>query len=91
MQAAQYIPATRGLGAPEARICYERAESLCHSLHHPRLLCLAVKGLWRFFIMTDKPSVALPIAERLYSLAQEQDDPMLMIGANNALAGRSCI
>jgi len=87
MQAAQYIPATRGLGAPEARICYERAESLCHSLHHPRLLCLAVKGLWRFFIMTDKPSVALPIAERLYSLAQEQDDPMLMIGANNALAG----
>jgi serine/threonine protein kinase len=87
MQAAQYIPATRGLGAPEARICYERAESLCHSLHHPRLLCLAVKGLWRFSIMTDKPSVALPIAERLYSLAQEQDDPMLMIGANNALAG----
>ena len=87
MQAAQYIPATRGLGAPEARICYERAESLCQSLHHPRLLCLAVKGLWRFSIMTDKPSVALPIAERLYSLAQEQDDPTLMIGAYNALAG----
>jgi serine/threonine protein kinase/tetratricopeptide (TPR) repeat protein len=87
MQAAQYIPATRGLGAPEARICYERAESMCHSLHHPRLLCLAVKGLWRYSIMTEKPSVALPIAERLYSLAQEQDDPTLMIGANNALAG----
>jgi serine/threonine protein kinase/tetratricopeptide (TPR) repeat protein len=87
MQVAQYIPATRGLGAPEARICYERAVSLCHSLHHPRLLCLAVKGLWRFSIMTDKPSVALPIAERVYSLAQEQDDPTLMIGANNALAG----
>jgi hypothetical protein len=87
MQAAQYIPAIRGLGAPEARICYERAESLCHSLRHPRLLCLAVKGLWRFSIMTDKPSVALPIAERVYSLAQEEDDPTLMIGANNALAG----
>ena len=31
MQAALYLTATRGLGAPEARICYERAESLCHS------------------------------------------------------------
>src|SRR5271165_4279885 len=87
MQAAQYLPATRGLGAPEARICYERAEYLCHSLQHPRLLCLAVKGLWRYSIMTDKPSVALPIAERVYSLAQEQDDPTLIIGAYNALAG----
>jgi tetratricopeptide (TPR) repeat protein len=87
MQAAQYIPATRGLGAPEARICYQRAESMCHSLHHPRLLCLAVKGLWRYSIMTEKPSVALPIAERVYALAKEQDDPTLMIGANNALAG----
>jgi hypothetical protein len=80
-------PMELGRGTIEARICYERAESLCHSLHHPRLLCLAVKGLWRLSIMTDKPSVALPIAERVYSLAQEQDDPTLMIGANNALAG----
>jgi serine/threonine protein kinase len=87
MQAAQYLPATRGLGAPEARICYERAESLCHSLHHPRLRCLAVKGLWRYSIMTDQPSVALPIAERVYSLAREQDDPTLIVGACNALAG----
>ena len=87
MQAAQYLPATRGLGAPEARICYERAESLCHSLHHPRLLCLAVKGLWRYSIMTDQPSVALAIAERVYSLAREQDDPTLIVGACNALAG----
>src|SRR4029077_19603334 len=29
MQAALYLTATRGLGAPEARICYERAEPLC--------------------------------------------------------------
>ena len=36
--------------------------------------------------MTDKLSAALQIAERVYSLAQEQDDPTLMIGAYNALA-----
>jgi hypothetical protein len=36
--------------------------------------------------MTDKLSDAMQIAERVYSLAQEQDDPMLMIGTYNALA-----
>ena len=86
MQAGMYLMSTRGLGTPEARICYERAASLCRSLNQPRLLCLALRGLWRYSIMTDKPSVALPIAERIYLLAQEQDDPMLMIGAYNSLA-----
>ena len=86
MQAAQYLTATRGLGAPEARICYERAEPLCHSLHHPRLLYLALMGQWRYSLMTDKLSATMQIAERVYSLAQEQNDPALMIGACNALA-----
>jgi hypothetical protein len=44
MQVAKYLTNTRGLGAPEARICYERAEPLCHSLNQPRLLCLALRG-----------------------------------------------
>ena len=30
--------------------------------------------------MTDKASAALQIAERIHSMAQEQDDPTLMIG-----------
>ena len=38
---------TQGLGAPEARICYERAESLCHSLNRPLLLYSALIGQWR--------------------------------------------
>jgi predicted ATPase len=37
--------------------------------------------------MTSKLSAALQIAERVHSLAQEQDDLALMIGAYNALAG----
>jgi hypothetical protein len=86
MQAGLYLTATRGLGTPEARICYERAEPLCHSLNHPRLLCLALRGKWRSRIMRDKISAAMQIAERVYSLAQEQDDPALMIGAHSGLA-----
>ena len=34
-QSGLYLTATRGWGAPEARICHERAESLCHSLNRP--------------------------------------------------------
>jgi hypothetical protein len=34
-QAGLYLTATRGLGAPEAQICYERAQPLCHSLNRP--------------------------------------------------------
>jgi len=86
MQASPYLTATRGLGAPESRICCERAESLCHSLGRPLLLYVALIGQWRYTLMTDKVSAAMQIAERVHSLAQEQDDPALMIGAYNALA-----
>ena len=87
MQAGLYLTATRGLAAPDARICYERAEPLCHSLNHPRLLCLALRGQWRYSLNTDKLTVAMQIAKRVCSLAQEQNDAALMIGAYHALAG----
>ena len=86
MQAGLYLTATRGLGAPEARICYERAESLCHSLNRPLLLYSALMGQWRYSLSTDKLTATMQIAKRVYSLAQEQNDPALLIGACRALA-----
>src|SRR5580692_9837866 len=86
MQAAKYLTATRGMAAPEARICYERAEPLCQSLNQPRLQCLALRGQWRYCLMMDKLSVAIQMAERGYSLAQDQNDAALKIGACAALA-----
>ena len=84
MQAAAYLTVTRGVGAPEARICYERAESQCHSLNRPLLLYVALMGLWRYSYVTDKLSATMPLAKRVYSLAQEQNDSSLMIGACSA-------
>jgi hypothetical protein len=49
MQAGLYLTLTRGLGAPEARICYERAETLCHSLNRPVLLYSGLMSQWVFF------------------------------------------
>jgi hypothetical protein len=86
MQAGLYLTATRGLGAPEAKICYERAEPLCHSLNRPLHLYSALMGQYRYSLMTDKLSATMPIAKRVYTLAQEQNDAALMIGAYRVLA-----
>ena len=86
MQAGLYLTATRGFAAPEARTCYERAESLCHSLNRPLVLFSALRGQWRYSLITDKLSATMQIAERVYSLAQDQNDSALMIGAYRALA-----
>jgi hypothetical protein len=85
MQAAKYLTATRG-SAPEIRICYERAEALCHSLNRPRPLYVVLKGQWRYSLFTDKLSTTMAIAKRVYSLAQEQNDPTLAMGACTSLA-----
>jgi hypothetical protein len=86
MQAGIYLSATRG-GAPEARICYERAESLAHSLNRPLLLYSALMGRWRYSHATDRLTATIEIAQRVYSLALEQNDSALLTGAYNALAG----
>jgi tetratricopeptide (TPR) repeat protein len=85
MQAGSYLTATRGFGAPEARICYERAEPLCRLLNRPLLLCVALIGQWRYSLHTDELTATMQIAERIYSLAQEQNDSALMIQAYRAL------
>jgi hypothetical protein len=89
-QAGLYLSVTRGLGGLEARICYERAESLCHSLNRPLLLYSALIGQWRYSLITDKLTATMQIAERVYSLAQQQNDPALLMGAYRALACTLC-
>jgi tetratricopeptide (TPR) repeat protein len=86
MQAGLYLRATRGMGAPEARICHERAEPLCHSLNQPRLLCLVLDGQFHSTLMTNKLSATMQIAARIYSLAKEQDDAAVMLEGDKVLA-----
>jgi tetratricopeptide (TPR) repeat protein len=86
MQAAQYLTATRGMGAKEPRICYEYAEPLCRVLTRPDLLYVALIGQWRYSFQRDKLTATMQIAERIQALAREQDDAALMIEAYRALA-----
>ena len=86
MQAGLYLTATRGMGAPETGICYERAEPLCHSVNRPRLLFMQLLGQIRYTLHTDKLSAAMQIAERVHALAQEQNDAGLMLAAYQVFA-----
>jgi Protein kinase domain/NACHT domain len=80
-QATLYLTATRGPASPEMRICYELAEPLCHSLNRPLLLYVTLMGQWRYSLNTEKLTLTMRIAERVCSLAEEQNNPALIIGA----------
>jgi tetratricopeptide (TPR) repeat protein len=90
MQAALYLTATRGLASLDAHICYEHAESLSRSPNRPLLLYVALIGQWRYSLSTDKLTATMQVAKRVYSLAEEQNDSALMIGAYRALSVTLC-
>ena len=85
MQAGTYLTTTRGFSAPEARICYERVDSLCNSIDSPLLLFTALKGQWRYSLVTDKLTATMRIAQRVHALAQQQKDSTFMMGGYTLL------
>jgi tetratricopeptide (TPR) repeat protein len=85
IQSALYLTAARE-SAPEARLCYERAEALCHSLNRPLDLYVALMGQYRYTLMTGTLTATMRLVQRVYALAQEQNDPTLLVGAYTALA-----
>jgi serine/threonine protein kinase/tetratricopeptide (TPR) repeat protein len=86
LQAGQYLTATRGFGAPGVRACYERAESLCHTLNRPHSLYVSLMGQWRHLCATERGTTRLQLAQRIYSLARKQNEVAQLIGAFSALA-----
>jgi len=50
------------------------------------LLYSALTRQFQYSLVTDKLTATMQIAQRVYSLAQEQNDSALMIGANRCLA-----
>jgi hypothetical protein len=87
MQAAVYLAATRGPPTSEARICNERAESLCRALNRPRMLYVALIGQWRHYFLLLNLRQAMEMATRVQSLAQEKrHDAALSMKAYMALA-----
>jgi hypothetical protein len=94
MQAGLYLTATRGFAAPEVRICYERAEALCHALNRRADLYVALLGQWHHSLLTEKLSATMQVAKQLYSLAKKQnglcanDSSLPCFGSDSPLFGR---
>ena len=87
MQAAVYLAAIRGPPTSEARICNERAESLCRVLNRPQMLYVALIGQWRHWFLLLNLRQAMQMATRVQSLAQQQPhDAALSMKAHMALA-----
>jgi hypothetical protein len=63
---------------------------LSRSLNRPLLLYVALIGQWRYSLVNDKLSATMRIAQRVHSLAQEQNHSALMIGGYRALAATLC-
>ena len=85
-QSALYLTVTRGFASPEARFVHQRVESFCQSLDRPLVLHSSLMGQWRYSLITDKLTVAMQSALRINSLAQEENDPALLLGTSRALA-----
>jgi Protein kinase domain/NACHT domain len=85
-EAAHYLNFTRGFTSSEARLVHQRVESFCHSLHRPLILHSSLMGQWRYALITDKLTIAMQTARRINSLAEQQNDAALLLGASRALA-----
>jgi predicted ATPase len=59
---------------------------LCHLLHSPLLLYSSLIGQWRYCLIAENLTATMQIAQRVYSLAQEQNSAALAIGACRAMA-----
>ena len=86
MQAALYLTATRGWEHRRREfVTSVRSPCVIPSIV-PCSFISALMGQWRYSLVTDKLTATMQIAQRVYSLAQEQNDSALMIGAYRALA-----
>jgi predicted ATPase/DNA-binding SARP family transcriptional activator len=89
LQIALGVPliATKGYAAPEVEKAYARARELCHQAHagETPFLFPALRGLWNNYLQRAELQAAHELAEQLFSLAQNAQDPALLVEAHRAL------
>ncbi|MGT2460346.1 AAA family ATPase (plasmid) [Cupriavidus basilensis] len=79
------LMATHGLAAPEVEATYTRALTLCRQLGETIELFPALLGLRTFYTVHGELRTARELGEQLVALAQEAQDPALLVQAHRAL------
>ena len=79
------LQAIYGYGAPEVETAYTRARELAQSIGDPAQQFPVLRGLYVFYVLRGKITIAHELGERLFSLAQSVQDPALLLEAHFAL------
>jgi predicted ATPase len=77
--------ATQGTGTPEVGETYTRAWQLCHHLADPQRLFSVLRGLWHYYFVRAEYRTAQPLGEQLLALAQQAQDPAMLLASHRAL------
>jgi predicted ATPase/class 3 adenylate cyclase len=77
--------ATKGTAAPEVEQAYARAQQLCRHLEDPQRLFPVLRGLWSYYLVRAAYQTAHALAEQLVTLAQQSQDPAMLMTAHLAL------
>ena len=79
------LMATKGYTAPEVERAYTRAQELCQQLGETPHSFQVLRGLWVVHEMRAELRAARELSEQLLVLAQDLDDPDLLIEVHRAL------
>ncbi|MCZ6876471.1 MAG: AAA family ATPase, partial [bacterium] len=79
------LSTTRGWSAPEVEHAYLRAHELCRKLGDPTQLFRVQRGLFYLYYTRGEFQRAQELGEQLLTLAQRQQDPTLLVVAQQSL------
>jgi DNA-binding winged helix-turn-helix (wHTH) protein/predicted ATPase len=79
------LMATHGYASVEVERAFVRAREICQQLGSTPLLFPALWGVWAFHVVRGELKPARELAEECFTLAQETQDPDLLIEAHHAL------
>jgi serine/threonine protein kinase/predicted ATPase len=80
------LQVAQGYAAPEAERIYARARSLCEQMQEAPPLFRVLWGLWMYYFVRSELQRTLELAEQLFTLAQQAQDPAQLLQARMALA-----
>jgi predicted ATPase len=86
MTLGMQLQVTQGYAAPEAEPTYARARLLCEQMQEAPPLFPVLWGLWLFHKVRSELGKARELAEQLFTLAQDAQDPAQLLQARQALA-----
>jgi predicted ATPase len=79
------LVATQGFASPDVEQTYVRARELCQRTEELPTLFPVLYGLWNLYLVRCKLDRCKELAMQIFSLAQGQPDPVLLLVAHNVV------